>query len=106
MKKAIVAVLSVLMLFFALSVFAGGGQEKQEGDSAQISLTFADWLSAQDAFRPAMVEALDKYQETHPNVKLTHLTWQYEQYQDQLFVLLRGMHRTLLCFQKCIDAAR
>jgi len=81
---------TMFILFFVLTtmlLFAGGQQGSDQEGTGTSELIFADWLSAQDAFRPHMEAGLAKYEALHPEIKLTHLSWEFGQYINQILVL-------------------
>ncbi|MBP2000631.1 ABC-type glycerol-3-phosphate transport system substrate-binding protein [Paenibacillus shirakamiensis] len=57
---------------------------------AKIELNFANWISTEDATKPAYEKLIAEFEKTHPKIKIKSVGIPFAQYKDQVLVSSKG----------------
>jgi multiple sugar transport system substrate-binding protein len=74
-----------------LGVAGCGGSEQGGGQGGgQVTLKFANWVSAEEATRKTMGEAISAFEKANPNVKVENVAIPFNEMRQQLLTLSAG----------------
>lgn len=96
--KRLVAGTAALSLVMALAACGGGNKEDTStapvtgGGSTdkKIEITFANWISVEDATKEAYTKLIEDFQSKHPNITVKSLGIPFNQFKDQVLVNSAG----------------
>ncbi|WP_320127420.1 ABC transporter substrate-binding protein [uncultured Sphaerochaeta sp.] len=88
MKKSVLVLIVVLVLFANQSVFSAGKSEVKDKKDDQVTLRFSWWGG--DSRHEAYIAAVQRYMEMNPNVKIIVEYSGWDGYREKLYTQLAG----------------
>lgn len=81
-----------VLLMFALLLIACSSKDTQptEGNDDVVTLTFANWVSAEEATAEGIEKVIAAFEEEHPNVKIENMPIPFDQMRQQLLTMTSG----------------
>ncbi|MBN1837088.1 MAG: sugar ABC transporter substrate-binding protein [Spirochaetales bacterium] len=81
--------LAVLLTGAAL-LFAAGSQEEAAGGLEGVTINFSSWLVKEGASEGPVYEMAQRFEESHPGIKVNYIGIPYEQTQQQIMIAVSG----------------
>ena len=88
MKKYVIAIAALLVLFASQGIYSAGNQETQAKEPDQVTLRFSWWGG--DSRHEAYIAAVQRYMELNPNVKIAVEYGGWDGYREKLYTQLAG----------------
>lgn len=82
----------VVLLMFVLLLMACSSKDSQstKGEDEVVTLTFANWVSAEEATAEGIEKVIAAFEEEHPNVKIENMPIPFDQMRQQLLTMTSG----------------
>lgn len=99
MKKTIIFLIVAIFIVSFTIIGIGCKKEEAAGTTAaettaapaeKVTITFANWVSSEEAFREKLLAAIADFEKNNPNVKVENLPIPYDQYREQLLTMTAG----------------
>ena len=69
---------------------AGNNQPSSSSNEEQVEITFANWISVEDATKEAYEKMVADFEAAHPNIKVKSLGIPFNQFKDQVLISSSG----------------
>ena len=89
--------LSLILVLSILLAACGSGQTTDENSSSsqstdeeQVTIKFANWVSAEDATKENVSKVIEAFEQEHPNVTVENVAIPFDQMRQQLLTMTAG----------------
>lgn len=89
-KLWLILLLSVLMLVVGCSSDDSTTDGKGNSDEETITITFANWISAEEATAEGINKVIEEFEKENPNVKIENMPIPFDQMRQQLLTMASG----------------
>ena len=86
--------LSLILVLSILLAACGSGQTTDENSSSsqstdeeQVTIKFANWVSAEDATKENVSKVIEAFEQEHPNVTVENVAIPFDQMRQQLLTM-------------------
>lgn len=80
----------VFMVIFGFLLIGCSNDTETGGEDKVVTLTFANWVSAEEATAEGIEKVISEFEDKHPNVKIENMPIPFDQMRQQLLTMTSG----------------